>query len=218
MRTDMLLKKILKWAFVLQFKKGRFSVEELLKIMDIDENSIRNALERAYKYGLVKPVSNDNNREFIVTEKGRSLIKVIVTAGTFDIIHTGHIRTLKAAKELGDVLIVIVARDKNVLRLKSRPPVVPEEQRRQVVESLKPVDIAILGSEDDILTPIEKIKPDIIALGRDQKVDEEVLRKNLKKRGIVTEIVRLDVWDDSPLAKTSKILEKANKLMERENA
>ncbi len=214
----MLLKKILKWAFVLQFKKGRFSVEELLKIMDIDENSIRNALERAYKYGLVKPVSNDNNREFIVTEKGRSLIKVIVTAGTFDIIHTGHIRTLKAAKELGDVLIVIVARDKNVLRLKSRPPVVPEEQRRQVVESLKPVDIAILGSEDDILTPIEKIKPDIIALGRDQKVDEEVLRKNLKKRGIVTEIVRLDVWDDSPLAKTSKILEKANKLMERENA
>ncbi len=90
----------------------------------------------------------------------------VVATGTFDIIHPGHITFLREAKKLGDELIVIVAREKNV-RHKPKP-VVPEEQRRKVVEAIKYVDKAILGDEEDMFRPIMELKPDVIVLGHDQ--------------------------------------------------
>lgn len=108
--------------------------------------------------------------------------KIVLTAGTFDLLHPGHHNTLKYAKSLGDELIVVIARDETVKKIKGRKPVIPENQRREMIEAIKPVDKAILGSLTDKLEPILKIKPDIIVLGPDQiTFDAENLKNELKK-------------------------------------
>nr|WP_290725543.1 FAD synthase [Archaeoglobus sp.] len=130
----------------------------------------------------------------------------VVATGTFDIIHPGHVTFLREAKKLGDELIVIVARDKNV-RHKPKP-VVPEEQRRRVVEAIKYVDKAILGDEEDMFKPIMELKPNVIVLGHDQHFDEEWLREELKKRNLNCEVVRIKVKEDCPLCSSHKIIER----------
>ncbi|AAB89835.1 glycerol-3-phosphate cytidyltransferase (taqD) [Archaeoglobus fulgidus DSM 4304] len=129
-----------------------------------------------------------------------------MATGTFDIIHPGHITFLREAKKLGDELIVIVAREKNV-RHKPKP-VVPEEQRRRVVEAIKYVDKAILGDEDDMFRPIMELKPDVIVLGHDQHFDEDWLKEELRKRNLNCEVVRIRVKEDCPLCSSHKIIER----------
>lgn len=131
------------------------------------------------------------------------MVRVVAT-GTFDIIHPGHIRFLEEAKKLGDELIVIVAREKNV---KHKPkPIIPEEQRRRVVEALKPVDKAILGDEHDIFKPIMELRPDIIVLGYDQHFDERKLEGELRKRGLNTKVVRIKVKEECEYCSSTKII------------
>ena len=125
--------------------------------------------------------------------------KIVITAGTFDLLHPGHYDTLKYAKSLGDELIVIIARDETVKKIKGRKPIIPEEQRRTMVEAIKPVDKAILGSLTDKLEPILKIKPDCIVLGPDQttfKIQE--LKEELKKYGLKTEVVKVENYTECP--------------------
>ena len=120
----------------------------------------------------------------------------VLAAGCFDLLHYGHLRYLKEAKKLGGrgaELIVVVARDSTILKRKGHPPVMNEEQRRALVEGLKPVDRAILGDADlNTANVIKKVKPDIIALGYDQNDLAEMLEKQggvmvvkLKKYGDV---------------------------------
>ena len=117
--------------------------------------------------------------------------KIVVTAGTFDILHPGHYHILKYAKSLGDKLIVIVARDETVKKIKGRKPIIPEEQRRLMVEALKPVDKAILGSLNNMLEPILNIKPDVIVLGPDQQTfDPDQLKEELKRYNLDVDVVR----------------------------
>ena len=130
----------------------------------------------------------------------------VVATGTFDIIHPGHIAFLREAKKLGDELIVIVAREKNV-RHKPKP-VVPEEQRRRVVEAIKYVDKAILGDEEDMFRPIMELKPDVIVLGHDQHFDEEWLKEELRKRNLKCEVVRIRVREECPLCSSHRIIER----------
>jgi FAD synthetase len=138
-----------------------------------------------------------------------SMTKVLAT-GTFDILHPGHILYLEEAKKLGDELFVIVARDANI---KHKPkPVIPENQRLRMVKALRVVDEAILGSESDIFEPLFQIKPDIIALGFDQKFDETWLEKELSKRGIEARVVRIEKFEDCELCSTAKIF---NRIVER---
>ncbi len=130
----------------------------------------------------------------------------MVATGTFDIIHPGHITFLEEAKKLGDELIVIVAREKNV---KHKPkPVIPEEQRRRVVEALKPVDKAILGDKDDIFKPIMELKPDIIVLGYDQHFDESWLEDELKKRGLNCRVVRIRKRVECEFCSSARIIDR----------
>lgn len=130
----------------------------------------------------------------------------VVATGTFDIIHPGHVTFLREAKKLGDELIVIVAREKNV-RHKPKP-VVPDEQRRRVVEAIKYVDKAILGDEEDMFKPIMELKPNVIVLGHDQHFDVEWLREELKKRNLNCEVVRIKVKEECPLCSSHKIIER----------
>ena len=131
----------------------------------------------------------------------------VVVGGTFEIIHPGHIYFLKRASEYGRVY-VIIARDVNVEKFKGRKTYIPEENRLKVVSSIKYVHKAILGDEKDILKPIEEIKPQIIVLGPDQKLNEEELKEKLNERGLNVKIIRIKDRLKCTLCSTSKIVEK----------
>lgn len=115
----------------------------------------------------------------------------VVVAGSFEILHPGHLWLLKHAWVMGEVY-VIVSRDVNFEKYKGRKPVVPEKDRLEVVKAIKYVSHAVLGDMVDILKPIEEIKPDIILLGPDQWVNEEDLLRKLEERGLFNiKVVRL---------------------------
>ncbi|MFO7966376.1 MAG: adenylyltransferase/cytidyltransferase family protein [Archaeoglobaceae archaeon] len=137
----------------------------------------------------------------------------IVATGTFDIIHPGHIRFLKEAKRVGDELIVIVAREQNV-RHKPKP-IIPEEQRRKVVESLKYVDKAVLGDLEDMFRPIVELQPDIIALGHDQRFDEQGLVEELRKRGLDTKVFRIEAEEECEYCSSTRIIRRVADLAQK---
>ena len=101
--------------------------------------------------------------------------KIVLAGGVFDIIHPGHIHTLNDAKELGDVLVVVVATDKTAIKMKKREPLHSAELRQELVSSLNMVDLCIIGDEDDIFKTVDLVKPQIIALGYDQTVHEKLI-------------------------------------------
>lgn len=112
----------------------------------------------------------------------------VACAGTFDHLHLGHVDFLKQAKALGDELIVIIARDETVKRIKGFLPTHNEKQRRSNVEDTGVPDFVILGNLDtDLFQILKELKPDVIALGYDQRVSEE----EIKKRFPDCKIVRL---------------------------
>ena len=132
--------------------------------------------------------------------------KRVVATGVFDLLHPGHIHFLRAARELGDELVVIVANDATVRRMK-REPIVSAAVRAEMVASLKPVDQAMVGREGNMLDiVVEEIKPHIIALGYDQELFEpKALEAKLAKRGHVARVVRLPKLEHG-LAGTRKIV------------
>jgi len=135
--------------------------------------------------------------------------KVVVTTGVFDILHTGHLRLLQRAKELGGPggrLVVVVARDSTVEKRKGLRPIVREEERRRMIEALRPVDEAILGYEEfSIGKVLEKLRPDTMVFGYDQKDLEEETRRYVEQRGLPTEIIRLPRFPAGDLDSGSKI-------------
>lgn len=132
-------------------------------------------------------------------------VKVMAT-GVFDILHTGHLFFLREARELGDELVVVVARDVTARRRK-REPIVPEHLRVEMVRGLKPVDQAVLGDTTDYYRVVEVIRPDIIVLGYDQDHNAAKIKQELKKRGLDVEVVRLPVLKHDLLA-TRRIVDK----------
>ena len=132
--------------------------------------------------------------------------KRVVATGVFDLLHLGHIHFLRAARELGDELVVIVANDATVRRMK-REPVMPAAVRAEMVAALKPVDQAVVGREGYMLDiVVEEIKPHIIVLGYDQELFEpKALEAKLAERGHVAQVVRLPKLEHG-LAGTRKIV------------
>jgi len=126
-------------------------------------------------------------------------MKRIATFGVFDILHLGHVKFLEACRKIDkdSKLIVVISRDSTVLKEKGKKPVIAEEERRQIVESLKPVDEAILGHEGpNKLRIVEELKPDIIVLGYDQNWNEKKLKEKLEERGLKTEVLRLKKYEN----------------------
>jgi tRNA pseudouridine55 synthase len=106
-------------------------------------------------------------------------MKKIFIAGTFDILHPGHLNLIKQARVLGNFLIAVIARDQNVSKTKGRLPYYSETERVNNLEKLGLVDKVVLGDLNNPYKTIGEEKPDIIALGYDQKVFIEGLPKNL---------------------------------------
>ena len=121
--------------------------------------------------------------------------------GTFDILHPGHTHVLKAAKKLGDHLTVIIARDATVLKVKGKKPVFNEKVRLRNLKALKIADKVRLGNLGNKYQVIIDEKPDVIALGYDQKFFVDDLKKFVDKN---VEIVRLKSYKPN-VHKSSKI-------------
>ncbi len=146
----------------------------------------------------------EKDGELHLTWEGRRRIKVVFIGGGFEIIHQGHLHTIQEAKKLGDVLVAVVARDSTIRRRKGREPAASERERVRLLSSLREVDVAILGVQGDIYRTLEKVKPDIVALGYDQYHLESEIVKEGRTRGIKLKVVRLGT--PYPGVKTSKIL------------
>jgi FAD synthetase len=138
-----------------------------------------------------------------------------MATGVFDILHLGHLHYLEESKKLGDELVVVVATDITV-RKRKHEPVTPEKMRLELVSSLKPVDRAVLGRETgDMFDIVRELKPDIITLGYDQPFAEQDLEKELAKRGLKVEVVRMPHLDHD-LDGTRKIITKIIEFHEAE--
>jgi FAD synthetase len=140
-------------------------------------------------------------------------MRKVLAFGCFDILHMGHYTYLKNAKKLGDKLIVVVARDSTIRNLKGREPLLDEESRRKLVESLRFVDSAVLGGKGDRYEIIKRIKPSIIALGYDQKQDERTLKKKLGDMGINAKVVRIKRSFNPKQQKSSVLFKKMVKAL-----
>ena len=138
--------------------------------------------------------------------------KRVLASGVFDLLHLGHVKFLEEAKKTGGKnaeLIVIIARDSTVEKTKSRKPIMSENQRRALVESLKVVDAAVLGFEEfDIGDVIERVKPDIIALGYDQVDMEKNVQAYVDKHKLHVKVVRIGKFEEDALDSSSKIRQK----------
>lgn len=117
--------------------------------------------------------------------------KKVMVFGTFDVFHAGHEAFLRQAKKFGDYLIVVVARDNTVKKVKGNYPKNKEKERLNNVKKCSFVDKAVLGQEDDKYKVIRKLRPDIIALGYDQFVFTYKLNKMIIDESMNTKIIRL---------------------------
>ena len=175
-----------------------------LKLMDyddLDDQDLKLPLshsELLFQLQIMKEnglVLFDESEEIIrhlqITDRGRSNLKVVLTGGAYDLIHSGHLKTLREAASNGNFLVVVVARDLTV-RKRKRNPIHDENQRMELLNELKIVNLAILGHEDDHMIVVNKVKPDVVAIGSDQDHRMNQLKQQMERIGLAnTEIVRL---------------------------
>jgi D-beta-D-heptose 7-phosphate kinase/D-beta-D-heptose 1-phosphate adenosyltransferase len=100
--------------------------------------------------------------------------RTVFTNGCFDIVHVGHIRYLREAKALGDILVIGLNSDASVGRLKQGRPVNPEDQRAEVLASLAMVDYVTIFNEDTPYELIKSLMPEVLVKGGDWKKQDIV--------------------------------------------
>lgn len=110
--------------------------------------------------------------------------RIVFTNGCFDIIHLGHVTYLKKAREYGDILIVGLNSDESVKDIKGdKRPVVPQEERAEVLSSIRYVDFVVIFPEPDPYNTIEAIKPDVLVKGGDWDIENIIGRDIVESRG-----------------------------------
>ena len=134
--------------------------------------------------------------------------KIAFTNGCFDILHVGHVRYLREAKKTADVLVLALNSDSSVRLIKGEErPLVPENERAEVLAALEFVDFVTIFAE---LTPLELInylKPDIIIKGGDWPEEKVVWREEVKKCG-----GRVAIIPEVEGKSTTNLVEKIKKL------
>ncbi len=118
--------------------------------------------------------------------------------GTFDGLHPGHLNFFKQARKLSKnpFLVVSVARDKNVRKIKGRFPELNEKKRIALIKKSRMADKVILSGSGNHIPHIAAEHPDIIALGYDQRAYVPNLKKDLKNKGIIVKIKRLKPYKE----------------------
>lgn len=115
----------------------------------------------------------------------------VIVFGTFDILHPGHLHLFKEARQYGDFLVVVVARDTTVCEVKGRKPQNNEDVRLKNVSDLNLADKVRLGCLGDKYQAISEEKPDVIALGYDQRAFVDKLEDVIED---YVQIVRLNPY------------------------
>lgn len=179
-----LLKDFLKVTYLLTMKQGTFSVEEFSTRLNRTIDEGKALLSVLISLNLIETTSSSAN--YAITQGGKNNLKVVLTGGVFDIIHLGHIETLKSAKEGGDILIIVVASDEIVESNKGRPPLNSQSNRIKLLNELGIVDIITPGHPDTskFLETVIEYEPDVIVLGYDQSSTEKMLLDHLEQSNI----------------------------------
>jgi len=176
---------------------GKTVLEIIKKKSLLSDDAINSKIDELIKNQLV------NMDRTTLTEIGRDSLHVVLSGGVFDIIHPGHISTLNAAKALGDVLVVVVATDNTSEKMKKRKPLHSQEQRQELVNSLSMVDLCLVGQEADIFKTVNRVRPQIIALGYDQVHQEKFITDGCKRINLDAKVARLQ--SPTPEISSSKI-------------
>lgn len=124
-------------------------------------------------------------------------MKKVIVFGSFDPLHEGHKDLFKQAKALGDYLVVVVASDEKIKHNKKREPRLNIEDRISDISADPNVDQVIAGDNNLGYTILDKIKPDIIALGYDQKVPKEIQKAIKKYKTVVLKPYKIDIYKSS---------------------
>jgi len=193
---DVLDKEIISTHYVSSIS-GENAIDIIRRKLAVSSEYVFNRIESLVKNGFIETDKKT------LTELGRDSIRVVLAGGVFDIIHPGHLHTLRGAKALGNVLVVVVATDTTAKKMKNRIPLHNMDLRRELVSSLSMVDYAMVGHEGDIFKTVQFVKPDIIALGYDQIHQEKFIIDGCKKIGADVSIARLQ--SPVPDIKSSKI-------------
>lgn len=167
--------------------------------LPLSQELYNSRLSNLVKIGLIE--KSDPSK---LTYIGRDALKVVLVGGVFDLIHPGHIHTLKAAKAEGDVLVVVVARQSTAQKIKKDRKIYHDESlRKELVASLNFVDLVLIGREGTLYDTVEYVKPNVIALGYDQAHSEKEIAENCKKRNLNVHVIRLST--PIPDSKSSKM-------------
>ncbi|MGA9308500.1 MAG: adenylyltransferase/cytidyltransferase family protein [Candidatus Sulfotelmatobacter sp.] len=128
--------------------------------------------------------------------------RIVLANGNFDLLHVGHVRYLRGAKDLGGKLVVAVNSDASVRALKGEGrPIMPEEERAEIVAALADVDAVVVFRELDVRALIREIRPDIQAKGTDYTVE------SVPERDVVGEYGgRVAIVGDTKDHSTSEII------------
>ena len=198
-------KDLLKFSYLLQLRRPFFTKAELMNRTGLDSSKSDDVLKQFTSSGMLECKNTD---EYSLLSKGKSTLGIVLVGGVYDILHLGHLAVLAEAKTYGDILVVVVATDVTVETLKGRRPVFPEEDRRALVESLRPVDAAILGYEDVGMgyeQVIDEVKPNIIALGYDQDSVARMVTELVERKKLSIRVVRLSKFDKEKYLSSSAI-------------
>ncbi len=145
--------------------------------------------------------------EILRTEKKKGK-KIVFTNGCFDIIHIGHIRYLKKAKALGDLLVLGLNTDSSVKILKGKArPIMSEKERAEILGSFEMIDYIVLFNDETPIKLISKIKPDILVKGADYKGKEVVGTDVVKRFGGKVKLIKFEKGKS-----TSALIKKIKKL------
>lgn len=191
---------ILRAVYIAALRDGVAKTDSVSPIAGGDMETVWGRLEEAEREGLVEA----KDGTIALTPKGRRELEVVMIGGAFEIIHPGHIHTISEARRYGDILVVVVATDKTVQKNKGREPVTPQEWRVKLISALRDVDLALPGGQGSIYDTLEKVRPDIVAIGYDQKHVPQEIESEAAKRGMHVKVVRLT--SPIPSVKTSKIV------------
>ncbi|MBC8553072.1 MAG: D-glycero-beta-D-manno-heptose 1-phosphate adenylyltransferase [Nitrospira sp.] len=103
----------------------------------------------------------------IIEARRRDGGKVVFTNGCFDLIHAGHVRYLQQARDIGDILVLGLNSDESVSRLKPGRPIVPEQERAEVLAALSAIDYVVIFNEETPYELIKQVRPDVLVKGGD---------------------------------------------------
>ena len=129
-------------------------------------------------------ILNMSELSLIVKSLKQAGKRIVFTNGCFDIIHVGHVRYLKEARNLGDVLVVGLNSDESVRSIKGmNRPIVPQGERAEVLSSLRDVDYVVIFNEPDPYNTIAAVKPDILVKGGDWRIEDIIGRDIVESCG-----------------------------------